>query len=242
MASFDFPPDWRAGMVERWQYLTDVLVAWDGTEQRRMLRGWPRIELEFEAFCAGASAAALPAWLNAHQTELFTVPYWPGGGTALFNGRFLEPVEAKWRTPQLARCAAKIRLIDLLPAPSGTVDQIGGHDAFYDPHPDWAQPLPDQWRRLLEILDLQTGLIRVTDRAGFSRRRWTLEYLVAGADVARLRAFVWRRFGRLVPCWLPAPEGGLVWCRLDTDEIEWRWLTPEVCRCTLGALTLPDEV
>lgn len=241
MASFAFPPDWKAGLVERWQYLTDVLVAWDATEQRRQLRLFPRVELEYEAFCAGADATNLPVWLNAYQQGLFTVPYWPGGGSTLYNARFLEPVEVKWRTPLLARVAVKTRLIDLLPAPSGAVDQVNGEDAFHTPHPDWAAPLPDSWRAFIDIFDAQTGPIRVTSRAPFARRRWTLEYLVAGTDVARLRRFVWLRYGRLKPCYLPAPEGDLALCRLDIDEIEWRWITPSVCRVTLGALTLPDE-
>jgi hypothetical protein len=242
MASFDIPPDWAKGLTERWQFMTDVLVGWNATEQRRKLRAWPRVELEFEAVAGGSDAAALRDWLNAHQSEVFDLPWWPEGGGTSYSARFLERLPAQWLTPERTRLPVKARLVENLPAPAGSVAQIGGHDAFVAPPPDWAQPLDDEWQRFLEVLDLRTGPIQVLDRAGFSRRRWTLEYLVAGADVARLRTFVWRRYGRLTPCWLPAPEGGNTWCRLDMDEIEWRWITPQMCRCTLGVLTLPDEV
>lgn len=241
MAEFAFAPDWARPMVERWQFLTDILVADDGTEQRTRLRAAPRIELEFEARAEGADAAALAAWLEDHQSGEFDLPWWPTGGGDTYAARFLERIKLLWTTPQLARAPAKARLSDSIPAPMATVDQIGGVDVFQAPAPDWAQPRDDEWARLLAILDYKTGPLRVVDRAGVARRRWSLEYRVEGADVGRLRAFVWQRHGRQAPAWLPAPEGGLALCRLDMDEIEWRWTTPELCRCTLGVVTLSDE-
>lgn len=46
---FPFPPTWRAPLVERLEYATDVLLSDNATEQRARLRKFPRKFYEFEA-------------------------------------------------------------------------------------------------------------------------------------------------------------------------------------------------
>jgi hypothetical protein len=243
VADLVYPIDWQAGVVERWRFLSAVAVAWDGGEQRQTLREVPRVEFEAELFASGANAAGLAAWLEAHQAESFLMPYWPAGESAVpaLEARFLEPVEMRWPTPTLARAQAKTRLVEGLPVPAAEVPQSGGLDYLPTPAPDFREPLPDSWRRLLEVLDYQTGPIRVTDRSGYVRRRFGLDYLLIGDEIAVARTFLWRRYGRVKPALFPAPAGGWVLARLDADDIEWRWITPQCCRVAVGVLTLPNE-
>jgi hypothetical protein len=59
-------PNWRDGVRERLEWLTDVRGAWDGTEQRAGLRARPRYTLEGTVSARGPArrelAAALAAW------------------------------------------------------------------------------------------------------------------------------------------------------------------------------------
>lgn len=244
MADLTVPIDWANGVIERWQFMCDVSVAWDATEQRRKLRASPRVEFEAEAMAVGSEASDFRVWLASHQASQFTMPYWPAGSDAApsLAARFLEPVELRWIAPTLMRGSLKVRLIDNLPAPTASVPTSGGLDVLTTPVPDFSQPNTDAWHRLLEVLDYQTGPIRVTDRSGFARRRWGISYLLAGNDeIQTARSFLWRRAGRVSPALFPAPEGGTAKGRLDGDEIEWHWISPVLCRVSFGVLTLPDE-
>lgn len=244
VADFAFPIDWRNGVVERWKFVSDVLTAWNGAEQRVALRAAPVVELEAEAFCVGDTAVALGGWLDAHQAEAFNVPYWPDGESAppSLAARMLEPIDAQWITPELARPTIKVRLENGLAAPAATVSESGGVDILTAPRPDFGKPVADSRRRLLEVLDYRTGGIRVLDRSGYGRRRWALEYLLwQSAEINAARAFVWARKGRVRPALFTAPDGAATLARLDSDNIEWRWITPHLCRVSLGVISLPNE-
>lgn len=243
MADLVVPIDWQQGVVERWQFLTDILPGWDGTEQRVRLRVDPRVELEAEAMAEGSDAAAFRSWLAGYQAGAFVMPYWPAGSGASpsLSARFLEPLSLRWPAPNLCRGALKARLLDVLAAPSATVPTSGGLDVLTTPVPDIQDGIGDEWRRLLEVLDYRTGPLVVRDRSGYGRRRWGLSYLFSGSEIATARAFFWRRAGRLSAALFPAPEGGTARARLDGDEIEWHWMTPALCRLSVSVLTLPNE-
>ena len=243
MVDFAFPIDWQQGVVERWKFVSDVSTAWNGEEQRVALRAAPVVELEAGAFCVGDTAVALAAWLEAHQATAFNVPYWPAGESAppSLAARMLEPIDSQWITPQLARPTVKVRLENGLAPPAAPVPDSGGVDILTAPYPDFAKPVADSWRRLLEVLDYRTGGIRVLDRSGYGRRRWALEYLLVGGEIDVARTFVWRRKGRVRPALFTAPDGATVLARLDADDIEWRWITPHLCRVSLGVISLPNE-
>ena len=68
-------PDWRPGIRERLEWLTDVLIARDGTEQRVRLRDYPRRSLEY-SILASSAAQPLDALLWGLQGRLVAVPLW----------------------------------------------------------------------------------------------------------------------------------------------------------------------
>jgi len=77
LVPFPFPPDLAGGIAERVGYLTDLLEAYDGSEQRVQLRDVPVVSLEFAVLLddprdAQHAAALLYGW----QANVFGVPFW----------------------------------------------------------------------------------------------------------------------------------------------------------------------
>jgi hypothetical protein len=65
-------------VVESFGYLTRVLQAWDGTEQRALMRSRPDRELKFDTMFGTPHAAAnAAARLYVNGRNPFTVPFWP---------------------------------------------------------------------------------------------------------------------------------------------------------------------
>jgi len=86
-------PNWKREVIERWQWLTDVLTAYDNSEQRVKLRAKPRREYEFQVTAFGRERQEMENALWGWQHRLFAVPIWQdrrqllsgaaAGGTAL---------------------------------------------------------------------------------------------------------------------------------------------------------------
>ena len=76
---FPFWPNYRRDFIERWEWKTDVIRAFNGDEQRIRLRQHPRRIFEYEVFARRTDRAALENYLWAGQTQLFAVPVWNSG-------------------------------------------------------------------------------------------------------------------------------------------------------------------
>lgn len=89
VATWPFRPNWKYRVVERLEWLTDVLEAYDGTEQRRQLRGAPRRGFDFQFIAAAGDRQHLDAMLWQWQARLFVLPIFtdPGrlGAAALMD-------------------------------------------------------------------------------------------------------------------------------------------------------------
>jgi hypothetical protein len=73
---FSIRPDWSSGVLEVLEWASDVLIAWDGTEQRVRLRAHPRRSFEFSILADGVSAQALEALIYGWGGRSFCVPVW----------------------------------------------------------------------------------------------------------------------------------------------------------------------
>lgn len=69
-------PDWSDGVTERMEWLTDVLTARDGTEQRVRLRKHARRSLEMSYLRDGRSAAITDTLLTGWSGRKYLVPVW----------------------------------------------------------------------------------------------------------------------------------------------------------------------
>jgi hypothetical protein len=71
-------PDWTEPIRERTEYLTEILAAYNETEQRIQLRTKPRTVLTFRVLTLERKdTATLDALLWGWQSRVFGVPFWP---------------------------------------------------------------------------------------------------------------------------------------------------------------------
>lgn len=74
---FSFRPNWREPMLERLAFLTDVLAASEGAEQRRSLRPTPRRTFEADFLLTGPERAFWDLFINAVGGGEVVAPlYW----------------------------------------------------------------------------------------------------------------------------------------------------------------------
>jgi len=75
--ALSFAPNWADGLVERWQYDTEVFRGRDGTEERRQNDNAPRLSLSASYLLTAAEAATLREILWRKAWYKFWLPYWP---------------------------------------------------------------------------------------------------------------------------------------------------------------------
>lgn len=83
IVAWKWEPNWINPVIERLEWSTDVMAAYDGSEQRRSLRGWPRQQWEFTfdladevrrefeniMYAWGGRVWALPVWIDLDVLE-----------------------------------------------------------------------------------------------------------------------------------------------------------------------------
>lgn len=73
-----YEPDYQGGLVERYGYLTEIIEAYDGTEQRIQMRRHPVGGIEFSSFFQLLQdAQKAMVLLERNQAEPWIVPLWP---------------------------------------------------------------------------------------------------------------------------------------------------------------------
>jgi hypothetical protein len=73
---FAWRPNWKRQLLERLEFLTDVIEAENGDEQRIGLRKYPRRFVEFELLATDMSQQQLRALLWRWQARAWTLPLW----------------------------------------------------------------------------------------------------------------------------------------------------------------------
>lgn len=70
--------NWDSGVLERYEWLTDIITSWDGSEQRIKLRATPRREIEAHLQVFGLDfVRKLQSTLFGWQSRSYLIPYWP---------------------------------------------------------------------------------------------------------------------------------------------------------------------
>ena len=72
-------PDWSTGVKEKLSFLTDILLAWSGREQRRALRISPRRVFSFSSFMLRQDKRFVENAINAWSAQVWALPIFPDG-------------------------------------------------------------------------------------------------------------------------------------------------------------------
>ena len=171
-------PDWGSGIREWLEWLTDVLPAYRGEEQRRGLRLGPRQQLEFRVIAEGSDRAWLESVLWRHGSDRFAVPVWPDALTLaapLAAGATEIPVDPADRqfavgdlVVLLGSSSREVELGEVASTAGGVVTVASGTDRA------WAagtQVLPARVGRL----EASPGLPRFTGQTSSVRLRFQME-------------------------------------------------------------------
>lgn len=70
------PHDWSDGLNETLEWLTDVMIAHDRTEQRAQLRILPRRSFDLRLTASGSERRLLDQWLAARKIRSLFMPVW----------------------------------------------------------------------------------------------------------------------------------------------------------------------
>lgn len=95
---FFYRPD--GAVLERLEWRTDVLTAFDGTEQRVKIRSLPRRSFEYAVTVSGADRRRMEAALFQWQGRAFAVPVWMDGellASPVSAGGFSVPADTATR-------------------------------------------------------------------------------------------------------------------------------------------------
>lgn len=80
ITAWSFEPDWSSGIVERVEWLTNVIQSYDAREQRRALRLAPRKAYEFDAFLIGDARRLAESNAWGWGARVWALPVWNDGG------------------------------------------------------------------------------------------------------------------------------------------------------------------
>lgn len=69
-------PDWKSGVLERLEWLTDVMTSESGAEQRRMLRQYPRRSVEASFLMHGRYRALIDSYITGVGQTNGLLPLW----------------------------------------------------------------------------------------------------------------------------------------------------------------------
>ena len=74
---FPFEPDWSDGVIERMEWMTDIMRANNGDEQRVGVRDQPRVSLSVRYLLQRNDAAFLRNLAWRRSFYYFYLPFWP---------------------------------------------------------------------------------------------------------------------------------------------------------------------
>ncbi|NOR65423.1 MAG: hypothetical protein GQ468_05335 [Candidatus Scalindua sp.] len=76
---FPYRPNWKSPLTERLEWLTDVMIAYDSTEQRRRLRGSPRKSISYDLVSTNQGRQIYDNIMFDSQARNWALPMWVDG-------------------------------------------------------------------------------------------------------------------------------------------------------------------
>jgi len=149
---FSVRANFRDSMIDSWEWLTDVITAYNGTEQRRCLRRFPRRTVEFSLFAHNSDAGLLGNLLWGWQDRMYGVPLWWDGSQLTQDAAASNTV---LHLDTLDREIAPQQTLMLF-ASSSVFESVQVSQVFSD-HVQLFSPLQSSWPRYTEVYPLKTG-------------------------------------------------------------------------------------
>ncbi|WKB50772.1 hypothetical protein [Eleftheria terrae] len=192
---FGIRPDWSDGMTERLEWLSEVLEAHDGSEQRIRLRQLPRRSFEYSWLLEGQDVRLLEHLLFAWGARIYCLPVWTDGSRLLQDvvagGRQLvvpDAAHSDYHPGGIAvlwRSTAENEAVEIASVDGAALTLTL---ALGQSWPAGTRVLPARLARL----DGTTGVRRLTDTIASGRCRFTVEDL--GASSAPEPGTVYRSY------------------------------------------------
>ncbi|WKB54387.1 hypothetical protein [Eleftheria terrae] len=181
---FGIRPDWSDGLTERLEWLSEVLEAHDGSEQRIRLRQLPRRSFEYSWLLDGQDVRLLEHLLFAWGARIYCLPVWTDGSQLLQDvaagGRELVVPNAPHvdyhpgGMAVLWRSAVENEAVEIASIDGGVLTLTLALGRSW---PAGTRVLPARLARL----EGTTTVRRVTDTIASGRSRFTVEDLTAAA-------------------------------------------------------------
>ena len=173
-------PNWRDGITERVEYLTNEETSESGAIQTRVLREVPRRSFELEFMRAGVRRARMDSFSIGTGREPFLAPLWheqyrPSSGIAAGQDTISFPTDTLHMREYRVGDIVIVTMGDPQHYELLTVENIVGDNLVFvsSPVENWSAGCRVAPMRKAVVTD-QSSLSNVTDRVGTLRMRFTL--------------------------------------------------------------------
>lgn len=114
---FPFGPNWEQPVIERLEWLTEILESRAGIEQRIRIRQGPRREFEYRLRVANdKQRVLLENLLIGGQARAYSMPVWPDqqiAATTIASGALTIPVVTQYRDFEIDNLVALVNGVDI---------------------------------------------------------------------------------------------------------------------------------
>lgn len=185
---FPFRPNWKRPLTERLEWLTDVMTAYDGGEQRTGLRKYPRRYFEFETLVHGKEHQQFRAILWNWVSNVFLLPVWTDGvsiddpvsvGDVLIN---VDTTQSDFVLNGKALLFSNEQTYELITLIAVTDTSVTAKETLTQNWPAGSLLYPIRPARLLD----KTSVGRHTPEIAYTVLRWLVDEdsIETGADLA----------------------------------------------------------
>lgn len=159
LLTWRYLPDWKGGITDSYEWLTDVMTAYDGTEQRVQLRKFPRQILEYEAVALDAQRLKMMNEARVWQSRKWAVPIWTDGRKLTADASigdtrlYLDTTQAQFEVGGFIGVLSD----DVLTSEAGTIQNV------QPTYVDLALPIGTAWKKTTRVYPLRVGTLHANE-------------------------------------------------------------------------------